>query len=91
MIATVMFFTEEGMLEGMLMGDVQVAAMCEGAREVFVRARAQLEDVKFVGCERGGSQERAEEAGPFWGVQGGSGEYWRLSWFAFIPERSLCL
>ena len=32
MIATVVFFTEEGVLKGMLVGDVRAAAMCEGAR-----------------------------------------------------------
>ena len=32
MIATVSFFAEEGVLEGMLVGDVWVAAMCEGTR-----------------------------------------------------------
>ena len=91
MIATVVFFTEEGMLEGMLMGDVWAAAMCKGAQEVFVRARAQLKDMKFVGSKGGSLQERVEEAGLFWGIQGGCGEYWRLSWFAFIPESGLCL
>ena len=71
MIATVVFFAEEHMLKGMLMGDVQMTAMCEGVREVFVRARAQLEDMEFVGCERGSLQERVEEAGLFWGIQDG--------------------
>ena len=32
MIATVVFFTEEGVLKGMLVSDVGVAAMHEGAR-----------------------------------------------------------
>ena len=32
MIATVVFFTEEGVLEGMLMGDVWATAMHKGAR-----------------------------------------------------------
>ena len=32
MIATVVFFAEEGVLEGMLMSDVGVAAMHEWAR-----------------------------------------------------------
>ena len=32
MIATVVFFTEEGVLKGVLVSDVQVAAMCKGAR-----------------------------------------------------------
>ena len=71
MIATVVFFAEEWVLEGMLVGDVQMTAMCEGEREVFVRAGAWLEDVEFVGHERGGLQERAEEAGLFWGIQDG--------------------
>ena len=71
MIATVMFFTEECVFEGVLVGNVWATAMCEGAREIFVWARAGLEDVEFVGCERGGSQERVEEAGLFWGIQDG--------------------
>ena len=32
MIATVVFFAEEGVLKGMLMGDVGAAAMREGVR-----------------------------------------------------------
>ena len=32
MIATVVLFTEEGVLEGMLVSDMQAAAMHEGAR-----------------------------------------------------------
>ena len=54
MIATVVFFTEEGVLEGMLVSDVQMAAVCEGMRQVFVRARAWLEVVEFVSSKGGG-------------------------------------
>ena len=32
MIATVVFFAEEGVFKGVLMGDVRAAAMCEGTR-----------------------------------------------------------
>ena len=53
MIATVVFFAEEGMLEGMLMGDVWTAVMHEGTGQVFVGAGAQFEVVELVGGERG--------------------------------------
>ena len=53
MIATVVFFTEEGVFEGMLVGDVQAAAMCERVRQVLVRAEAQLEVMEFVGSKGG--------------------------------------
>ena len=69
MIATVVFFAEEGMLEGVLVGDMWVAVMHEGTREVLVRAGAQFKDMEFVGSKGGGSQEGLEEAGLFWGVQ----------------------
>ena len=91
MIATVVFFTEECVFEGMLMSDVWVAVMCEGAREVFVGAGAQFKDVEFVGCERGCSQKGVEEAGLFGGIQSRHWKCWRVVWFAFIPESSLCL
>ena len=55
MIATVVFFTEEGVFKGVLMGDVQVAAMHERVRQVFVRAGAWLEVMEFVGSEGGGA------------------------------------
>ena len=55
MIATVVFFAEEGVLESMLVGDVRATAMCEGTRQVFVRAGTRFEVVKFVGSERGGA------------------------------------
>ena len=32
MIATVVFFAKEGVLEGMLVGNVWATAMCEGMR-----------------------------------------------------------
>ena len=55
MIATVVFFTEEGVLKGVLVSDVQTAVVCEGMRQVFVRARARLEVVEFVSSEGGGA------------------------------------
>ena len=73
------------------MSDVWMAAMCEGTREVSVGAGAWFEDVEFVGSKGGSSQERAEEAGLFWGIQDGCWGYWRVTWFAFIPESGLCL
>ena len=54
MIATVVFFAEEGMFEGMLMSDVWVAAMHEGTGQVFVGTRAWFKVVELVGSERGG-------------------------------------
>ena len=69
MIATVVFFAEEHVFEGMLMGDVWVTAMHEGTREVFVRTGTQLKDVKFVSCKGGSLQEGAEEAGLFGRIQ----------------------
>ena len=71
MIATVVFFADKGMLKGMLVGDMWAAAMCEGAREVLVRAGAQFKDMEFVGSRGGSLQEGSEEAGLFWGVQDG--------------------
>ena len=53
MIATVVFFTEEGVFEGVLVGNVWMAAMCEGMRQVFVRAGTQFKVVEFVGSEGG--------------------------------------
>ena len=55
MIATVVFFTEEGMLKGMLMGDVWTAVMCEGMRQVFVGAGAWFKVMEFVGGKGGGA------------------------------------
>ena len=55
MIATVVFFTEEGVFEGVLVGDVWVAAMRERVRQVFVRAGTQLEVMEFVGSKGGGA------------------------------------
>ena len=69
MIATVVFFAEECMFEGMLVSDVWVAVMHEGAREVFVRTGTWFEVVEFVGCERGSSQEGAEKARLFGRIQ----------------------
>ena len=53
MIATVVLFAEECMFKSMLMGDVGVAAMREGVREVFVGARAWFEVMESV-CSKGG-------------------------------------
>ena len=91
MIATVVLFAEECMFKSVLVSDVWVAVMHEGMREVFVRAGAQLEDMEFVSSERGFLQEGAEEAGLFGGIQDECWGYWRVTWFAFIPESSLCL
>ena len=91
MIATVVFFAEEGMLKGVLMGDVRVAAMHEGVREVFVRARAWFKDVELVCGEWSSSQEGAKETGSLGRIQGGCWGRQRVAWFAFIPESSLCL
>ena len=91
MIATVVFFAEEGMFEGMLVGDMWAAAMREGARQVFVGAGAQFKVMEFVSGKRGSSQERTEEAGLFGRIQDGCWGCWRVIWFAFIPESSLCL
>ena len=55
MIATVVFFAEEGMFKCMLVGDVWATAMCEGMRQVFVRTGAQFKLVEVVGSERGGA------------------------------------
>ena len=71
MIATVVFFAEECMLEGVLVSDVQATAMRKRAREVLVGTEAWFEGVEFVGGKRGSLQERAEEAGLFGGIQDG--------------------
>ena len=65
MIATVVFFAEECMFKGMLVGDVQAAAMCERMGKVFVQTRAWFKVVEFVSGEQASLQERAEEAGLF--------------------------
>ena len=70
MIATVGFFAEEGVQEGVLVSDVWFAAMHERAREIFVSAGAWMELVEFVSGVRHGSEERTEEAHWFWGGQG---------------------
>ena len=54
MIATVVFFAKECMFKGMLVGDVWVAAMREGMRQVNVGTGAWFKDVKLVGSEGGG-------------------------------------
>ena len=71
MIATVVFFAEECMFKGVLVGNVQVAAMCERAGEVLVQTGAWFKVVKFVGSEWASLQERAEEAGLFQRIQDG--------------------
>ena len=61
MIATVVFFTEGPVLEGILVGDVWVTAMHKGVREVFAGARAWFKDVEFVGGVRCRLEERTKE------------------------------
>ena len=53
MIATVVFFAEEGVFKSVLVGDMWMAAMHEGTREVFVRTGAWFKVVELVGSERG--------------------------------------
>ena len=55
MIATVVFFTKEGVFKGVLVGVVGAAVMHERARQVFVRAGAWLEVVEFVSSKGGGA------------------------------------
>ena len=55
MIATVVFFAEEGVLESMLVGDVWMAAVREGTRQVFVRAGARFKVMEFVSSKGGGA------------------------------------
>ena len=55
MIATVVFFAEEGMFEGVLMSDVWMAAMHEGMGQVFVGTGAWFKVMELVGGERGGA------------------------------------
>ena len=54
MIATVVFLAEECMFKGMLVGDMQAAAMHEGAGQVFVGTRAWFKDMELV-SGKGGS------------------------------------
>ena len=68
MIATVVFFKEEQVLQGMLVCDMWVAAMCKGAREVFIGIGAQLEDMKFIGGVRCRLEKEMEEGWSFWGI-----------------------
>ena len=91
MIATVVFFTEEGVLECMLVGDIWAAAMREGTRQVFVRAGTWFKVVEFVGSKGGGAQEATEEARSLGRIQDGCWGCWRVVQFAFIPESGLCL
>ena len=71
MIATVVFFTEVPVFEGVLMSDVWSAAMRERAQQILVWTGTRLEDVEFVGGKRRGAQERAEEVTRFGRIQGG--------------------
>ena len=71
MIATVVFFTEEGVLKGVLVGDVQMAAMHEGTRQVFVRTGTWFKVMEFVGGEGGSMEETAKEAGSLGRIQDG--------------------
>ena len=61
MIATVVFFTEVPVFEGMLVSDMGSAAMCERVQQILVQARAGFEDVKLVSGERRRAQEGVEE------------------------------
>ena len=71
MIATVVFFTEVPVFEGMLVSDVGAAAMHERARQILVWTRAGLKDVEFVSGEWRRAQEGAEEVSQFGRIQGG--------------------
>ena len=73
------------------MGDVGVAVMRKRAGQVFVGAGTGFKDMELVGGERGGSQERTEEARWFGRIQDGYWGCWSVIQFAFIPESSLCL
>ena len=53
MIATVGFFTEVPVFEGVLVCNVCSAAMRERARQILVWTGTGFEDVEFVGGERG--------------------------------------
>ena len=91
MIATIVFFAEVPMFEGMLVSDVWLAVMCERAQQILVRTQAGFKDMKFVGCEWRRAQEGAEEVSRFGGIQGGCWGFRVTSWFAFILESGLCL
>ena len=62
MIATVRFFTEERVFEGMLVSNVGVAAMRERVQQILVQARTGFEDVKLVGGIWRRLQEGVKEA-----------------------------
>ena len=71
MIATVVFFAEVPMFEGVLVSDVWSAAMHERARQILVRARTGFKDMELVSGEWGRAQEGAEEVKRFGRIQGG--------------------
>ena len=71
MIATVVFFAEIPVFEGMLVSNVQSAAVCKRVRQILVRARAGLKDVELVSGKWGRVEEGAEEVSRFGRVQGG--------------------
>ena len=71
MIATVVFFIEEGVLEGVLVGDVWAAAMHKGVRQVFVTTGTWFKVMEFVGSKGGGTKEAVEEAGSLGRIQDG--------------------
>ena len=71
MIATVVFFAEVPVFEGVLVSDMGSAAMHERARQILVWTRAGLEDVKLVSGEWGRVQEGVEEVSQFGRIQGG--------------------
>ena len=61
MIATVVFFAEVPVYEGMLVRDVGPATMRERARQILVWTRAGFEGVELVSGERRRVQEGVEE------------------------------
>ena len=69
MIATVAFFAKGPVLESMLVGDMWMAAMCEGVGEVFAGTGAWFEDMEFVSGVWWGMKKGTEEAWLLWGVQ----------------------
>ena len=71
MIATVAFLTEVPVFEGVLVGDVGLAAMRKRAQQILVWTRAGFEDVELVGGEWRRAQEGAEEVSRFGRIQGG--------------------
>ena len=71
MIATVVFFAEVPVFEGMLMSDVGPAVMRERARQILVWTGAGFKDVEFMSGEWRRVQEGAEEVNRFGRIQDG--------------------